>query len=99
MIAMPAKVANAVQTHHATASVGSHGPWWVRGEDVRPGLFAQREEHQYIEQPQQVNVDPADTLVSLGALKNGFEMEGHGNILEAIVACEFPAAWIYERED
>jgi hypothetical protein len=59
------------------------------GEDVRPGLFAQHEEHQYIEQPQQVNVDPADTLVPLVPLKNGLEAEVHGNILEVIVAGEF----------
>src|SRR5216684_479498 len=30
MIPIPAKVANAVQTHHTTALVGSHGPLWVR---------------------------------------------------------------------
>jgi hypothetical protein len=59
------------------------------GENVRPGVFPQHEEHQYIEQPQQVNVDPADTLVSLVPLKNGFGAEGHGNILEVTVVCEF----------
>lgn len=69
------------------------------GEDVRPGVFAQHEEHQYIEQPQQVNVDPADPLVSLVPLKNGLEAESHGNILEVMVACGFPKDnyWITVR--
>src|SRR6266576_4455609 len=45
----------------------THGPTAQRrwAQDVRPGVLAQHEEHQYIEQPQEVNVDPADTLVSL----------------------------------
>jgi hypothetical protein len=67
MIPMPAKVANATQTHHATASVGSHGPWWVR-MDVGPNFPAQNEEHQYIEQPQEININPADAFVPFVSL-------------------------------
>jgi hypothetical protein len=69
------------------------------GQDVRPGTFAQHEEHQYIEQPQQVNVDPADTLVSLVPLKNGLEVKCHRNILEVMDAYEFSkdTYWITVR--
>src|SRR6202451_3074780 len=61
-------------------------PWSLVGEDVRPRLFAQHEEHQYVEQPQQVNVDPADTFVSFVPLKNVFQAYSHGNILK-VTAC------------
>jgi hypothetical protein len=49
-------------------------------EDVCPSILAQHEEHQDIDQPQEVNIDPADTFVSVVPLKNGFEADGHGSI-------------------
>jgi hypothetical protein len=74
-------------------------------EDVRPRLFAQHEEHQYVQQAQQINVDPAHTIMSLGVLKNGFK-EAHGNVLAMLVACEFYAQYtvceierFHEREN
>jgi hypothetical protein len=71
----------------------SHGsywvPWSVVREDVRPSLSAQYEEHQHIEQPQQVNIDVGDTFVSFVPLKDGFRVDGHGIVLVSLVAREF----------
>jgi hypothetical protein len=51
-------------------------------EDVRPSVPSQHEEHQNKDQPQEVNIDPTDAFVMVVPLKDGFEVEGHGNILE-----------------
>jgi hypothetical protein len=48
-------------------------------EDVRPRFFAKHEEHQDIEQAQEVDIDRANAFVAVGSLKNGFGAEGHGN--------------------
>src|ERR1700733_15035803 len=48
------------------------------GEDVGPCVLAQHEEHQDVEQAQEVDVDRADTLVFVSSLKDGFGAEGHG---------------------
>jgi microcystin degradation protein MlrC len=51
-------------------------------EDVSPSVPSQQEEHQDKDQLQEVNVDPTDTFVLVVPLKNGFEAEAHGNVLE-----------------
>jgi hypothetical protein len=51
------------------------------GEDVRPSVPSQQEEHQDKDQSQEVNINPTDTFVLVIPLQNGFEAEGHGNIL------------------
>ena len=57
-------------------------------DDVRPRVPTQHEEHQDKDQPQEVGGDPADTLVSVVALENGFEAECHVNILWVTGECE-----------
>src|ERR1700722_10294029 len=47
-------------------------------KDVRPRVPAKHKEHEDIEQSQEVNIDSADTLVSVVPLKNGHGVEGHG---------------------
>ena len=39
------------------------------GEDVRPCLLAEDEEHEHIEKPQEVNVDRADAVVFVGYVR------------------------------
>jgi hypothetical protein len=47
------------------------------GEDVRPSIPSQHEEHQDKDQSQEVNIDPTDTFVLVVPLKDGFGAEGH----------------------
>jgi hypothetical protein len=56
---------------------------------VCPGVLAQHEKHQDKNQSQEINVDRASTVVPVVAPEYGLGVEGHGNVLEVVVAGEF----------
>jgi hypothetical protein len=49
---------------------------------MRPSILSQHKEHEDIKQPQEINIDSSDALVTGVALKNGHGVEGDGNILK-----------------
>jgi hypothetical protein len=51
------------------------------GQDVRPSVPTQHEEHQDKDQSQEIDVDSSDTLESVVALKHGHGVEDHANAL------------------
>jgi hypothetical protein len=48
-------------------------------EDLRPSLSTQHEEHQDIEQSQEINVNRANTFVFAAPLKDACDADRHGN--------------------
>jgi hypothetical protein len=55
-------------------------PWALVGEDVRPGVFAEYEEHQDVEEAQEIDIDSGDAVVVRVFLENIFWAEGHGEV-------------------
>jgi hypothetical protein len=56
------------------------------GEDLRPSVFAEDEEHQHVEKAQKVDVDSGDAVVVRVSLENVFRAEGHGGFLVVMLA-------------
>ena len=57
---------------------------------MRPSVLSQHKEHRDIKQPQKINIDSMDAIVSSVALKNDYRVEGDGNLLTGLRCAQTP---------